>query len=335
MAGYYPKPLGKVPLLLDAIRIIVGLVALIYAADRLVKSAVRISRAFGVSVVLIGAVIVGFGTSVPEFVVSAIAALEGKLDLAVANVVSSNTANLTLVLGSAALIAPIIARRRIIKREGALMFAAVAVSAAFLANGWLSAWEGFVLLGLLVGAILLMIRWSNEDPDAVAAQVDDSDDIDLDAPKDRHAWRREVGKEILIGIGALVVTVIAADLLLDGVVGIGESFGLSSVFLGLITGVGTSLPELAAGISAARHREPELVLGNILGSNVFNSLGVIGLAAVLGPGALTEITLAPIAIMVSAAAIAGIFSFTGQRIDRTEGAVLLAGFVAYAILAFV
>jgi cation:H+ antiporter len=328
-------PLGKVPLLLDAIRIIFGLVALIYAADRLVKSAVRISRAFGVSVILIGAVVVGFGTSVPEFVVSAIAALEGKLDLAVANVVSSNTANLTLVLGSAALIAPIIARRRIIKREGALMFAAVTVLAAFLANGWLSAWEGFVLLGLLVGAILLMIRWSNEDPDAVIAQIDDSDDIDPDAPKDRYAWRREVGKEILIGVGALVVTVIAADFLLDGVVGIGESFGLSAVFLGLITGVGTSLPELAAGISAARHREPELVLGNILGSNVFNSLGVVGLAAVLGPGALTEITLMPIAIMVAAAAIAGIFSFTGQRIDRNEGAVLLAGFVAYAVFAFV
>ena len=334
-ARYHPLALGKGLLLLDVIRIIIGLVALIYAADRLVKSAVRISRAFGVSVILIGAVIVGFGTSVPEFVVSAIAALEGKLDLAVANVVSSNTANLTLVLGSAALIAPVIARRRVIKREGALMFAAVAILAAVLGNGWLSAWEGFVLLGLLVVAILLMIRWSNEDPDAVAAQIDDSVDLDADVPRDRHAWRREVGKEILIGAAALVVTVIAADFLLDGVVGIGESFGLSAVVLGLITGVGTSLPELAAGISAARRHEPELVLGNILGSNVFNSLGVVGLAAVLGPGALTEITLVPIAIMVAAAAIAGIFSFTGQRIDRTEGAVLLAGFVAYTVFAFV
>lgn len=322
-------------MLLDVIRIIVGLVALIYAADRLVKSAVRISRAFGVSVILIGAVIVGFGTSVPEFVVSAIAALEGELDLAVANVVSSNTANLTLVLGTAALMAPIVARRRIIKREGALMFAAVGILTAFLANGWLSVWEGFVLLGLLVVAILLMIRWSNEDPDAVAAQIDDDADIDPSAPKDRYAWRRVVGKEILIGIAALVVTVIAADLLLDGVVGIGERFGLSAVFLGLITGVGTSLPELAAGISAARHHQPELILGNVLGSNVFNSLGVVGLAAILGPGALTEITLVPLAIMVAAASIAGIFSLSGQRIDRTEGALLFAGFVAYTVYAFI
>ncbi len=322
-------------MLLDAIRIIIGLVALIYAADRLVKSAVRISRAFGVSVVLIGAVIVGFGTSVPEFVVSAIAALEGELDLAVANVLSSNTSNLTLVLGSAALLTPIVARRRIIKREGALMFAAVGVLTAFLANSWLSAWEGFVLLGLLCIAIWLMIRWSSEDPDAVMVQVRDAGDVEDDAPKGRHEWRREVGKEILIGVAALLVTVIAADSLLDGVVGFGEYFGLSAVFLGLITGVGTSLPELAAGISAARHKEPELVLGNVLGSNIFNSLGVIGLAAVLGPGALTEITIVPLALMVVSALIAGVFSFTGQRISRNEGAILLAAFVAYAVYAFV
>ena len=323
-------------MLLDAIRIAVGLVALIYAADRLVKSAVRISRAFGVSVVLIGAVIVGFGTSVPEFVVSAIAALEGELDLAVANVLSSNTSNLTLVLGSAALLTPIIARRRIIKREGALMFAAVGILTAFLANSWLSAWEGFVLLGLLGLAIWLMIRWSSDDPEAVMAQIKEVGDVDDDdAPKGRHAWRREVGKEILIGVAALVVTVIAADFLLDGVVGVGERFGLSAVFLGLITGVGTSLPEMAAGISAARHKEPELVLGNVLGSNIFNSLGVIGLAAVLGPGPLTEITVVPLALMVASALIAGVFSLSGQKIDRNEGAILLAAFVAYAVYAFV
>ncbi len=322
-------------MLLDAIRIIAGLVALIYAADRLVTSAVRISRAFGVSVVLIGAVIVGFGTSVPEFVVSAIAALEGELDLAVANVLSSNTANLTLVLGSSALLTSIAARRRIIRREGALMFAAVAIMTAFLANSWLSAWEGFVLLGLLGGAIWMMIRWSNDDPEAVMAQIIEAADEDDDGPEWRPEWRESVGKEILIGVVALIVTVIAADALLDGVVGFGEYFGLSAVFLGLITGVGTSLPELAAGISAARHKEPELVLGNVLGSNIFNSLGVIGLAAVIGPGPLTEITVVPLALMVASALIAGVFSFSGQRISRNEGGILLAAFVAYAVYAFV
>ncbi len=323
-------------MLLDVIRIIGGLIALIYAANRLAKSAVRISRAFGVSVIFIGAVVVGFGTSVPEFVVSALAALEGELDLAVGNVISSNISNVTLVLGAAALITPIAARRRVIKREGALMFACVALLAAFLANGWLDAWEGFLLLGLLGGAIWLMIRWSSSDPDTELSQIEGADESRVTSDQtDMALWRKTVGKEILIGVGALIVTVIAADFLVDGVLGVGVHFGLSTLFLGLITGVGTSLPELAAGVAAARNREPELVLGNVLGSNIFNSLGVVGLAAVLGPGELTVITIAILAIMVGVVFVAGALALTGRRITRVEGGILLAAFAAFAVYAFV
>ena len=125
-----PRRVPSPPVWLDAIRLVVGLIALIYAADRLVRSAVTISRAFGVSAVLIGAVVIGFGTSVPEFVVSGLAALQGELDLAVGNVVSSNIANVTLVLGTAALISVLISRRRVIRREGVLMFTAVLILAA-------------------------------------------------------------------------------------------------------------------------------------------------------------------------------------------------------------
>ena len=323
-------------MLLDVIRIAGGLIALIYAADRLAKSAVRISRAFGVSVIFIGAVVVGFGTSVPEFVVSALAALEGELDLAVSNVVSSNISNVTLVLGAAAMITPIVARRRVIKREGALMFASVAVLAAFLANGSLDAWEGFLLLTLLGVAIWLMIRWSSNDPGPVFESLDDEGDpVDAGNTAGIDMWRKKVGKEILIGVGALIVTIIAADFLLDGVLGMGAQLGLSTLFLGLITGVGTSLPELAAGIAAARNREPGLVLGNVLGSNIFNSLGVIGLAAILGPGELYDITIPLLAIMVGVVFVAGVFALSGRRITRTEGAVLLTGFVAFAVYAFI
>ena len=323
-------------MLLDVIRIAGGLIALIYAADRLAKSAVRISRAFGVSVIFIGAVVVGFGTSVPEFVVSALAALEGELDLAVSNVVSSNISNVTLVLGAAAMITPIVARRRVIKREGALMFASVAVLAAFLANGSLDAWEGFLLLTLLGVAIWLMIRWSSIDTGPVFESLDDEGDpVDAGNTAGIDMWRKKVGKEILIGVGALIVTIIAADFLLDGVLGMGAQLGLSTLFLGLITGVGTSLPELAAGIAAARNREPGLVLGNVLGSNIFNSLGVIGLAAILGPGELYDITIPLLAIMVGVVFVAGVFALSGRRITRTEGAVLLTGFVAFAVYAFI
>ncbi|MEA2023119.1 MAG: hypothetical protein U9N79_02380 [Actinomycetota bacterium] len=323
-------------MLLDLVRIIGGLIALIYAADRLAKSAVRISRAFGVSVIFIGAVVVGFGTSVPEFVVSALAALEGELDLAVGNVVSSNISNVTLVLGSAALISPLAARGRIFRREGALMFASVAVLAALLANGSLDAWEGFLLLALLGGAIWLMIGWSTGDPDALLGRVDDEDKVNFTKdPEDIAAWRKEVGKEILIGVGALIVTVIAADFLLDGVLGVGVHFGLSTLFLGVITGVGTSLPEFAAGVAAARNREPELVLGNVLGSNIFNSLGVIGLAAILGPGELSAVGIPLLAIMVGVMFVAGAFALTGRRINRIEGGFLLAMFAAFVIYTFI
>ncbi len=312
------------------------MVALIYAADRLVRSAVTISRAFGVSAVFIGAVIIGFGTSVPEFVVSGVAALEGELDLAVANVVTSNIANVTLVLGAAAVVSVLVARQRVIRHEGALMLAAVVVLTAVLADGRLALWEGVMLLVLLGGAIVLMVRWSTDDPDGVARALEDveTDTLDDENPVGSGRWRSLVGREIIIGPIALAATAIAAKFMLDGVIGLGERFGLSVVALGLVTGVGTSLPELAAALASARRKQPELALGNALGSNIFNSLGVIGFAAVLGPGPLDSIGPILLAARVAAAVVAGLFAYTGRRLNRLEGMLLLTGFVVFTVLAF-
>ncbi len=321
----------------DVILLVGGMIALIYAADRLVRSAVIISGAFGVSAVLIGAVVIGFGTSVPEFVVSGLAALEGELDLAVANVVTSNIANVTLVLGAAAMVSVLVARQRVIRHEGALMLVAVVVLTAVLAAGRLAFWEGVMLLVLLGGAIALMVRWSTDDPDGVARAHDDveTDTVDDDEnPVESNRWRSQVGREIIIGVVALTATVIAAKFMLDGVIGIGERFGLSVVALGLVTGVGTSLPELAAAVASARRKQAELALGNVLGSNIFNSLGVIGFAAVLGPGSLDSIEPILLAAMVAAAVVAGLFAYTGRRIDRLEGVFLLIGFVVFTVLVF-
>ena len=335
---YYRRPPGRATCVwFDVILLVGGMIALIYAADRLVRSAVTISRAFGVSAVLIGAVVIGFGTSVPEFVVSGLAAVEGELDLAVANVVTSNVANVTLVLGAAAVVSVLVARRQVIRREGALMLAAVVVLAVVLADGWLAFWEGVVLFVLLGGAIALMLRWSTDDPDGVAKALGDVETgvaFDDDNAVGSSRWRSQVGREIIVGVVALVATVIAANFMLDGVLGLGERFGLSVVALGLVTGVGTSLPELAAALASARHKQPELALGNVLGSNIFNSLGVIGFAAVLGPGSLDSIGPILLAAMVVAAVVAGLFAYTGRRIDRLEGVFLLIGFVVFTVLAF-
>jgi cation:H+ antiporter len=304
---------------IDILRIITGLVILIVAADRLVLSAVRIAKIFNVSVVVIGAVIVGFGTSVPEFVVSAIAASDGQTGLAMSNVVASNTANLTLVLGTAALVASLTTKQAVVRREGVLMLVAVAVLTVVLVDGHVSVVEGVLLVVAMAASIWLLVFWTKNGNDDSA---EDLDDIVADADR--------VWLEVLYGLVALVATVVAGQQLLVGVVSVGESLGLSIVFMGLITGVGTSLPELSAALAAARRGASDLVLGNVLGSNVFNSFGVAGLAAILGSGTVDGVPPILLGLMFLAAVVAGWFAYTSQRVTRLEGSALLAMFLLYS-----
>lgn len=303
---------------IDILRVVAGLVILIVAADRLVLSAVRIAKVFNVSAVVIGAVIVGFGTSVPEFVVSAIAASNGDTGLAMSNVVASNTANVTLVLGTAALLAVLATRQAVVRREGLLMLASVLALGGVLADGQVSVAEGVLLMSAMVLAILLLVFWAKN------GDGDSGDDLaDIVANPDR------VWTEVLYGLIALVATVVAGQQLLIGIVSMGDRMGLSVVFMGMITGVGTSLPELSAALAGARRGASDLVLGNVLGSNVFNSLGVAGLAAIVGPDVVEGVPTILIGLMVLAAVFAGLFAYTSQRISRVEGAVLLGTFAIY------
>ncbi|GMQ98317.1 MAG: calcium/sodium antiporter [Acidimicrobiia bacterium] len=306
---------------IDIIRVVAGLIVLIVAADRLVVSAVRVSKVFKVSPVIIGAVVVGFGTSVPEFVVSAVASARGELDLALSNVIASNTANLTLVLGIAAIMAVVATRHDVIKREGLLMMAAVTAFAVVLIPLSVTRIEGIVLLIAMLGAIVLLIRWARSDDPELPEET-----YEIEADPDR------VWLEVFYGLIAMVATVVSGYQLLLGVEGIGDELGLSVVFMGLITGVGTSLPELSAAIAAARRRQSDLVLGNVLGSNVFNSLGVAGLAIVVGPGELLFVNPWLIVLMVGSAVFAGVFAFTGQHITRWEGLFLVGIFVVYSVI---
>jgi len=306
---------------IDILRVVAGLVVLIVAADRLVLSAVRIAKTLNISTVIIGAVIVGFGTSVPEFVVSAMASGQGNLDLALSNVVASNTANITLVLGTAAIIAAVSTSHAVIKREGVLMLAAVLALALILLSGSVTRIEGSVLVVGMLVAIWLLIRWGKQSTNETNDELDD-----VEADPDR-LW-----VEIIFGVAALAATVIAGQQLLLGVEGIGTEIGLSVVFMGLITGVGTSLPELSAAIAASRRGQSDLVLGNVLGSNLFNSLGVAGLAILVGPGTLMSLSPVLVGMMVAAAVFAGLFAATSQRVTRLEGFVLVAMFLGYAVM---
>ncbi len=303
--------------------VLVGLALLMIAADRLVVAAVHVSRAIGVSAILIGALIIGLGTSIPELMVSVLAAAEDNLDVAMANVVGSNIANVTLVLGAATLIAPVGARLRTLNREGVLMLLSVFALFAVLLDGEVTVFEGVLLLVGLLVALYLLVRWSIAEPGSDPA----GEAAVIEAVTERA---RSVALQVAIGLGALAVTIYAAGLLLDGALEIGAELELSDAFLGVMLGVGTSLPELATALASIRRGESDLVVGNVLGSNLFNSLAVAGSAAVLGSGSLLDLGATSLWLMVGSCVAAGFMLRTGQQIVRREGLLLLVFFFVFA-----
>jgi cation:H+ antiporter len=306
-------------LLLPSIYVVIGLILLIGASDRFVESAVRLARALGVSGVLIGALIVGLGTSLPELLVSAIASADGRLDVAMANVTGSNAANVSLVLGAAAVLVPIRSRTRILQREGLLMLASVVLLGVVLWDFNVSRLEAAILVAGMVVALILLVRWSATDIDGISEVGEDE-------------VAHSVSGEVLIGGAALVITVFAARLLLNGALDLGEYFEFNQAFLGVLLGVGTSLPELATGLAAARRHESDLVLGNVLGSNLFNSLAVAGTAGLVGPGRLVALNRPSIALMVGVIAVAGWFAWSDKKVSRLEGLALLVVFAVFTAL---
>jgi cation:H+ antiporter len=299
----------------------IGLALLTLGADRFVVAAARLAGAWGLSSVLIGALVVGLGTSAPELLVSSLAAARGEVDLALGNVVGSNTANVTLVLGMAALFTPIASRLRTVRREGLAMFVAVTVMAILLWNLRLDRVEALGLTVGLVVALGLLVWWSRRD-DAEGRGPD------LSAPQ----WHGPVGREIVVGLFTLGMTLVGADLLVRGAVRLAEEVGLSSAFVGLvIVSIGTSLPELATSIAGARRGETDLVLGNVLGSNLFNTLGVAGIAGLIHPGSVDPGFRIALGFMVVSGLAAGLFAVSGRKIVRWEGAVLLAAFAGFVV----
>jgi cation:H+ antiporter len=286
------------------------------------------------SPILIGALVIGLGTSAPEMLVSGLAAGRGEIDIAVGNVIGSNTANLTLVLGSTALVATIVSRMSTIIREGVLMLAAMGVATLLLWNLELTRIEAAGLaLGMLVAGFLL-VRWAGSEP--LPVEMLDAGAIESDeegAEEEAPAEDVRVGVEAVVGFGALLLTLLGADLLVRGATQLADELGISAAFVGLvIVSVGTSLPELATALAAARRNQTDLVLGNVVGSNLFNTLAVLGIAGLAGPGTISgEFTGATIYMLITAA-VAGVFVVTGRQLERWQGAVLLALFLGFVAL---
>lgn len=301
----------------DVLIVVAGLVLLTVAADRLVLAAARLARVSGLSPILIGAVVVGLGTSLPEMLVSGLAAAEpGGIDLALGNIVGSNIANLALVLGISVLMSPIDRPMLVLKREGALMLAGSLLLLAFAWDGRLTMVEGVVLGAALVGALVTMVRWSRNGDATVVAEVDEMlADGTVSVPR-----------EALFGLASLGLTLLGAQLLVTGARSIAVDLGISEAVIGMtLVAVGTSLPELATAVAAARRRENDLVLGNVLGSNLFNALGVGGVTGIVGNGPTAESFAFPLVMMVGVALFAGLLANVGRdRLSRVEGILLLA-----------
>lgn len=306
----------------SVLQVVAGLVLLTFAADRLVLAAARLSKRSGLSPVLIGAVVVGLGTSLPEMLVSGLAAAEpGGMDLALGNIVGSNVANIGLVLGLSVVMNPIVGQGKVLRREGGLMLLGMAALTVFAWDGDLTTGEGVSLgIGLLI-ALSLLVVWSQNN----------GADIDMDEIGSIAEIRP--GVEALFGIGSLGVTLLGAQLLVTGAETVALDLGVSEAIIGLtLVAIGTSLPELATALAAARRNENDLVLGNVLGSNLFNALGVGGVTGIVGNSAFGVSFNPSLLAMLGVAILAGVLGAIGNRLDRWQGAVLIAAYPALVFL---
>lgn len=298
-----------------------GLVLLSVGADRFVLGAARLSVLARLSPVVIGAVVIGFGTSLPELVVSVLAAVEGTQDLALGNVTGSNTANVLLVLGAAAVVREMVARPVTLRREAPIMLGAVGLFALVTVNGELSLADALALL--VAGGLALGVIVRSALRDRVAA---DEMSRELDEFAGSRVRPLPAVAFTVLGLGAVLA---GAQLVVTGAVGLAEAVGVSDVVIGVtVVALGTSLPELVTAAAAARRGETELVIGNVLGSNLFNSLVVAGSAGLVGTVPLAPSFGPNVLVMLAACGIATGLLRTGHVIRRGEGALLLGLYAA-------
>lgn len=305
---------------------VVGLVVLVWAADKFVDGAAAAARHFGMPSLLVGIVIVGFGTSAPEMVVSALSAAQGASGLALGNAYGSNIANIGLILGVTALISPVMVQARALKVELPLLALATALAAWQIWDGRISRADALTMLAVFAAMMGLTIWRGMRSKEAEAAEGADGPIMPL-------------GRAVFWIVAGLVFLILSSRALVWGAVEIARDLGVSDLIIGLtIVAVGTSLPELASSIAAAKKGEDDIAFGNIIGSNLFNTLMVVGLAGAISP---LEVESAAISrdLPVMAALTLSLFVFgyafkkeglrAQGRINRIEGGILLAVYAAY------
>ncbi len=315
--------------------ILIGFILLAWSADRFVNGAAAIARHLGISPLIVGLTIVGFGTSAPELVVSAIAALADNTSLAIGNAIGSNIANIGLVLGITAIISPLLIASSILKREYPLMIASMALVFVILIDGQLGILEGIILFvclfGILAWTIFTGIRKGRDHTaagDPLETEFESELALDDIMPK---------AKAIFWLLAGGILLIISSRILVWGATTIATSLGVSDLIIGLtIVAIGTSLPEIAASVASVLKGENDIAIGNVLGSNIFNSLGVIGLAAIIRPATVsTDVLFRDLPVMIGMAVLLYILLYShkgGPFLSRPSGFLLLSLYIAYLVI---
>ena len=303
-------------MIVDILLVLGGLALLVLGGDLLVKGAVNLALRLGITPLVVGLTVVAFGTSAPELLVSLSAALGGSSGIALGNVVGSNIANVLVILGFTALVSVVTTKGHDLRESWAMMMGASVLLIGLAATGRIGMWGGIVLLLALVAVLWRQLS---------TGRVDDSDEIEGAEPGAR-------GLRIAIWLGAgLVLLPLGANLLVNGATQIAQDFGISDTVIGLtLVAVGTSLPELAASVAAALKGRADMALGNVVGSNIFNILAILGITSIVTPLPIPpEMLRLDLWVMLATSALLAPFLFRGIALTRPVGGALLAGYAAY------
>jgi cation:H+ antiporter len=298
--------------------VLVGLCLLIWSADVLVDNASELAGTIGVSTFLVGIVIVGFGTSAPELFVSAMAAIEDKGNLALGNALGSNITNIGLVLGCAAMVRTLPVSRSTATRDLPIVLLTGVLAVVLILDGLLSFIDGLILLSVLIA---YLVWCANVQKPPAIDTMTESDDNNKKSTTSYAAWT----------VGSIVLLMIASKMLVNGAMTIAEYYGVGELIIGLtIVAIGTSLPELAAAVAAARKGVHDMIIGNIIGSNIFNTLGVLGLTGSLRATDIdTSALWRDFPIMFGFTLFILIVALTKGRFSRIEGGIMVSAYIAY------
>ncbi|MFA7431547.1 MAG: calcium/sodium antiporter [Rhodospirillaceae bacterium] len=314
------------------LQLLAGFVLLLGGGEALVKGAVGVAGRLGVSPMLIGFLLVGFGTSTPELVASLNAALAGAPGIAIGNVVGSNIANILLILGVAGLILPIAVNRDAFRRDGAMLVVATVLFVGAAMFGVIGRPAALVFLIVLAAYSVYSFQADRKEVSAAGQMhAGQSENVDQIPPVHPNLWL-----SLALAVGGIAAVVWGADLLVDGAIVLARAAGLSETLIGLtLVAVGTSLPELVTSVMAAIRKHSDVAFGNIVGSNVFNLLGILGITALVEPIAIPpEVLRLDLWVMSGVTALLLVFSATGWKVARWEAGVFLSLYVVYMAVLF-